>query len=371
MPQELSAGQSTALSAMTVSLTVAGPIDLSVLVCNVDRKVGSDEDMLFFNNPKGPGVQVQGATVILDLALLRPGADRVVLVASPEDQVSTFGALPPITLSIATGTTRMSFVPSRLTLETCLILCEVYRHKGAWKVKALGQGYANGLAGVATDHGIAIEQEEPPSAQVDAPAQPAPQPTPQPAAQPDARSDSTAMAEAAQRIDHYAEACGQLHVAFDACLELANRATGARRMAEQRPQHEISIAHFEKLAGESEAQFAGAYQAFMHNRDSAYAAGASFQSTPDSVDLEMLLLMRLEDETYRRTSLAAHMLRIEFGPTSAGFLAALSVLNAAIGADTAGYGEIGYIPSVYVPAAPTATATPFEAPTRRSYSSSG
>lgn len=37
-----------------------------------------------------------------------------------------------------------------------MILGEVYRHREDWKFWAVGQGYANGLAGIATDYGVAI-----------------------------------------------------------------------------------------------------------------------------------------------------------------------------------------------------------------------
>jgi tellurium resistance protein TerD len=37
-----------------------------------------------------------------------------------------------------------------------MVFAELYRHRGAWKVRAVGQGYASGLAGVASDFGVTI-----------------------------------------------------------------------------------------------------------------------------------------------------------------------------------------------------------------------
>ena len=49
-----------------------------------------------------------------------------------------------------------TFVPTGLGTETALIACELYRRQGAWKVRAVGQGYASGLAGIARDFGLNV-----------------------------------------------------------------------------------------------------------------------------------------------------------------------------------------------------------------------
>jgi tellurium resistance protein TerD len=40
--------------------------------------------------------------------------------------------------------------------ETAMIFSEIYRHNGEWKFRAIGQGYATGLAGIATDFGVQL-----------------------------------------------------------------------------------------------------------------------------------------------------------------------------------------------------------------------
>jgi tellurium resistance protein TerD len=40
--------------------------------------------------------------------------------------------------------------------ETAMIFGEVYRHGGEWKFRAVGQGYASGLAGIARDFGVRV-----------------------------------------------------------------------------------------------------------------------------------------------------------------------------------------------------------------------
>ncbi|MFD3729604.1 TerD family protein [Streptomyces sp. NPDC058671] len=43
--------------------------------------------------------------------------------------------------------------------ETVVVLAEVYRRGDGWKIRAVGQGYASGLAGLATDYGVDVDPE--------------------------------------------------------------------------------------------------------------------------------------------------------------------------------------------------------------------
>jgi hypothetical protein len=45
--------------------------------------------------------------------------------------------------------------------ETVLVLAQLYRRGDSWKVRAVGQGYASGLAGLATDYGVDVDPEPP------------------------------------------------------------------------------------------------------------------------------------------------------------------------------------------------------------------
>jgi tellurium resistance protein TerD len=51
---------------------------------------------------------------------------------------------------------RSEDLASGLREETALVLGEVYRHEGGWKFRVLGDGYRNGIAGIAADYGIAL-----------------------------------------------------------------------------------------------------------------------------------------------------------------------------------------------------------------------
>jgi stress response protein SCP2 len=179
-------GSNIPLSAARVAVDVAAPVrlDVSGLLLTVDGKVRSDDDFIFYNQPTGPGVTYRsgGGTapdaIVVDTTAVPPGIEKIVVTASPDAAGQTFqGIEPTATVRNADdGSVLATFTPPRLGAETALVVVEVYLRNGAWKARAVGQGYANGLAGIATDFGVSVE-EEPAAA-------PAPVAPPVPAAAP-------------------------------------------------------------------------------------------------------------------------------------------------------------------------------------------
>lgn len=169
---QLAPGQNVPLVGDALTVSVTGPVDLTALVLGADGKVAGDADMVFFNQPRGAGVTLDGRRLDVALDALRPGAEEIALVASPEREDARFGELPAPAITVRHGGDELTFRPAGLSTETALVLCSAYRRGGAWKLRAVGQGYATGLAGVAVDYGIEVEEEAP-----EAP-EPAPGPTP-------------------------------------------------------------------------------------------------------------------------------------------------------------------------------------------------
>jgi uncharacterized protein YkwD len=66
------------------------------------------------------------------------------------------------------------FRPPPMPTETVALLVEVYRRAGTWRVRAVGQGYADGLAGLARDFGVEVADEAPDSTAGPASTYPAP-----------------------------------------------------------------------------------------------------------------------------------------------------------------------------------------------------
>jgi stress response protein SCP2 len=158
---ELNAGANAALPSSSISVLVEGDLDLTALVVSADGKVASDADMVFFNQPSAPGLSLSGRTLTADLSALRPGADKVVLAASPEAEGATLGSLAAPTVRVSSGGTEVaSFSAAGLTSQSVVVLVELYQRAGAWKVRAVGAGYDSGLAGLAQDFGVSVDSDD-------------------------------------------------------------------------------------------------------------------------------------------------------------------------------------------------------------------
>ncbi|MGW7186717.1 TerD family protein, partial [Streptomyces sp. NPDC054855] len=167
-------GSNIPLSATRVAVDVAAPVrlDVSGLLLTADGKVRSDDDFIFFNQPSGPGVTYQsggGTTpdkITVDTSAVPAGIEKIVVTASPDAAGQSFqGVEPTATIRNADdGSVLASFTPPQLGGETALVIVEVYLRNGAWKARAVGQGYANGLAGIATDFGVSVEEPAAPAA---------------------------------------------------------------------------------------------------------------------------------------------------------------------------------------------------------------
>jgi stress response protein SCP2 len=173
-------GSNIALPAARVTVDVAAPVrlDVSGLLLTADGKVRSDDDFIFYNQPAGPGVTYTSGggaapdAITVDTAAVPPDIEKIVVTASPDAAGQTFqGIEPTATIRDADGGTVLAtFTPPQLGTETALVVVEIYRRGGVWKARAVGQGYANGLAGIATDFGVSVEE---PAATPAAPPQPA------------------------------------------------------------------------------------------------------------------------------------------------------------------------------------------------------
>ncbi|MFF0294951.1 TerD family protein [Kitasatospora sp. NPDC004615] len=152
-------------SRVVVEVTARKQLDVSALLLTQSGKVRSDADFVFFNAPTGPGVTHRPAAgsnpdaITVDTAGVPADVTRIVVTASLDDRQATFaGTEPTATVRDAdSGRELFTFTPPRLGGETALVVVEVYRRGAEWKIRAVGQGYANGLAGIATDFGVTVE----------------------------------------------------------------------------------------------------------------------------------------------------------------------------------------------------------------------
>jgi hypothetical protein len=91
------------------------------------------------------------------------GSVVILASADPLHPGAVFTTAPRLTITQSTSKA-ISFTPPNFTSgETVVVLVELYQRNNAWKVRAVGQGYASGLAGLATDYGVNVEDDQQPS----------------------------------------------------------------------------------------------------------------------------------------------------------------------------------------------------------------
>nr|WP_254854181.1 AIM24 family protein [Nocardia donostiensis] len=192
MVTELARGENRPAPAdrMTVTVSCSAPVDVSALLLASNGRVRSDADFVFFNQPVGAGVvyrhgQGAGDMVDVDISAVSGDIDKVVVTASLDGRgPANFGAVGSLVATIGSPSGTLTFPISGLTSEAAVVCVEIYRRGGGWKVRAVGQGYDNGLAGIATAYGVNIDDEPaPPSTSREAPTQVA-MPTQAPVGQP-------------------------------------------------------------------------------------------------------------------------------------------------------------------------------------------
>ncbi|MBM9505638.1 TerD family protein [Actinacidiphila acididurans] len=179
-------GSNVPLPFARVTVEVAAParLDVSGLLLTADGKVRSDDDFVFYNQPQGPGVTHRPGggsapdAIVVDTAAVPAGIEKIVVTASIDGGGAFAGTTPTATVrGTDDGQVIATFEPTGLGPETALVVVEVYRRGGAWKLRAIGQGYANGLAGIATDFGVSVDEPAAPTTAPTAPVTAAPPPS--------------------------------------------------------------------------------------------------------------------------------------------------------------------------------------------------
>ncbi|MHA4779701.1 TerD family protein [Streptomyces sp. MSC1_001] len=156
VPLRVAVGRQWAPGAPTVSA--------AALLLDAAGAVRGDADVVFHHRPVHPSAAVrhvgtgEGAGQLaewleLDLPRVEPDVQRVLIAGSCTD--GTFGQVHGLYAQLSTpdGTVVAQYAVTDATSETAFVLGELYRRDGAWRFRAVGQGYDSGLAGLARDVG--------------------------------------------------------------------------------------------------------------------------------------------------------------------------------------------------------------------------
>ncbi|MFI0357946.1 TerD family protein [Actinomadura sp. 9N407] len=174
--------QAPGLTAVTVGLgwdlrTTTGTdfdLDASAMVLDASGKILSDGHFVFFNNLRTPdgGVEHTGDNktgvgegddeqINVNFGAMPDTAERVAFAVSIYDadtRSQNFGQVRNAFIRVVNAGDRSEMARYDLTedasTETAMVFGELYRNGTEWKFRAVGQGYASGLAGIATDFGV-------------------------------------------------------------------------------------------------------------------------------------------------------------------------------------------------------------------------
>ncbi|GHF25750.1 chemical-damaging agent resistance protein C [Streptomyces mashuensis] len=172
------------LTAVTVGLgwdvrTTTGAdydLDASALLCDTAGKVVSDQHFVFFNNLRSPegsvvhsGDNLTGGgdgddeQIQVNLATVPAEVAKVVFPVSiyeAEQRGQSFGQVRNAFIRVVNQADGREIARYDLTedasTETAMVFGELYRHGAEWKFRAIGQGYASGLRGIAQDFGVRV-----------------------------------------------------------------------------------------------------------------------------------------------------------------------------------------------------------------------
>ncbi|MGP3971183.1 TerD family protein [Streptomyces sp. 6N223] len=154
-------------------------LDASALMIGANGRVLSDEHFVFFNNLKSPdgtvehmgdelvggaaGAEQDEEEVKVDLARMAPEVQKVIFPVSIYDadaRHQNFGQVTGAYIRIINQADGRELARYDLTedasTETAMVFGELYRYGGEWKFRAIGQGYASGLRGIALDYGVNV-----------------------------------------------------------------------------------------------------------------------------------------------------------------------------------------------------------------------
>lgn len=152
---------------------LANNLVMAVVLCDASSRALSDEHLVFFNQIHSPEMSVTELEQVLgedqeqveiDFAKVPAEVARIVAVLYVNDgpaQRRTLGQLRSCAVRVLHPADNRELVRSEdfvpaLGAETALTMGEIYRHAGEWKFKVLGQGYSDGMKGLAADYGLSL-----------------------------------------------------------------------------------------------------------------------------------------------------------------------------------------------------------------------
>jgi len=151
-------------------------LDASVFLLNDQKKVAHDEDLIFYNNPRGrndavihTGDNRTGAgegddeQILVELTKIPTDVQKIaftVTIHDAETRKQNFGQVNNAFIRIINEKNQEELLRFDLgedfSIETALVFAELYRHEGEWKFAAVGMGYQGGLKALCQSYDLAV-----------------------------------------------------------------------------------------------------------------------------------------------------------------------------------------------------------------------
>lgn len=158
-------------------------LDASAFICGSNGKVQSDEDFVFYNNPDwknhtiwstgddtsgGNSEEGDDEQIFIDFSKIPAWVDKIAITVTIHDAVNrrqNFGQVSNAYVRVAkiqnefdtVGETVIQFdLEEEFSIETALVVCEIYRKNGEWKFNAVAAGYQGGLEALCRNYGVNV-----------------------------------------------------------------------------------------------------------------------------------------------------------------------------------------------------------------------
>ncbi|WP_433742387.1 TerD family protein [Falsibacillus pallidus] len=151
-------------------------LDACAFMCNADNKVENDNEFIFYNNLKSPNGAVEHTgdnrtgegegddeRMNVDFSLLPPHVEKVgitVTIHDAEARGQNFGQVSNAFVRVIDASSNREILRYDLgedfSIETAVVVCELYKHAGEWKFNAIGSGFQGGLAALCRNYGLDV-----------------------------------------------------------------------------------------------------------------------------------------------------------------------------------------------------------------------
>ena len=149
-------------------------LDASVFMCDGTGKVAKESNFIFYNNKTAPGVEHMGdnrtgagdgddEVIKVDLSALESDVEKIavtVTIDQADARKQNFGMVENSYIRVvdeATGTELLRYdLGEDYSIETAVVVAELYKNNGEWKFNAIGSGFSGGLAALCGNYGLSV-----------------------------------------------------------------------------------------------------------------------------------------------------------------------------------------------------------------------